>query len=165
MENAIVKIISNKLFETFYVDELKYGKQQDDGSYKLIKGKITPVTIQNMINKQESLLTYQELHVVDTALVKWICIDLDISKREIDNNDVNADNLRAVKKTADVISGFLDSVHISHLMEFSGRRGFHIWVIFDCLITKEDAYYFINYIYSNVKDNFEDNTIISFTEP
>ncbi|SIS84640.1 Reverse transcriptase (RNA-dependent DNA polymerase) [Kaistella chaponensis] len=159
MENAIVKIISNKLFETFYVDELKYGKQQDDGSYKLIKGKITPVTIQNMINKQESLLTYQELHVVDTALVKWICIDLDISKREIDNNDVNADNLRAVKKTADVISGFLDSVHISHLMEFSGRRGFHIWVIFDCLITKEDAYYFINYIYSNVKDNFEDNII------
>lgn len=159
MENDILGKISNKLFDTFYVDDLKYGKQQDDGSYKLIKGKITPVTIQNMIDKQESLLTYQELHVVDNALVKWICIDLDISKRDIDNNEINDNNLRAVKKTADIVSTFLDSIHISHLTEFSGRRGFHIWIIFDRLILKEEAYYFINYIYSSVKDEFEDNII------
>ncbi len=154
-----LKEISNKLFEIFYVDNLKYGRQQKDGSYKLVKGIITPVTIENMLEKQESLLTYQELHIVDNTLVKWICIDLDISKKEIDNNEVNENNLKAVKKTADLVSDFLDSKKIPHLIECSGRRGFHIWVIFDRLITKENAYYFANYIYSKVKDDFEENII------
>ena len=44
----LYKELSNKLFETFYVDDLKYGRQQKDGSYKLIRDKITPVTIDDM---------------------------------------------------------------------------------------------------------------------
>jgi len=147
--------LSNKLFETFYVDDLKYGRQQNDGSYKLIKGKITPVTIEDMLKNQKSLLTYQELHVVDTALIKWVCIDLDIIKSEIVNNEVNDDNLKSVQKTAIAISDFLDSKQIPHLIEFSGRRGFHIWIIFDRLISKADGYNLVNYIFSNVKDSFD----------
>jgi len=147
--------ISNKLFETFYVDDLKYGRQQIDGSYKLIKERITPVTVEDMLKKQKSLLTYQELHIVDTALIKWICLDLDIIKSEIDSNEVNEDNLKSVKRTADAVSTFLDSKKISHLVEFSGRRGFHIWVIFDRLITKSDGYNLINYIFSNVRESFD----------
>lgn len=147
--------ISNKLFETFYVDDLKYGRQQRDGTYKLIKERITPVTIEDMLKKQKSLLTYQELHIVDTALIKWVCLDLDIVKSEIDANEVNEENLKSVKKTADAVSKFLDSKKISHLVEFSGRRGFHIWVIFDRLVTKSDGYNLINYIFSNVKESFD----------
>lgn len=151
----LYKELSNKLFETFYVDDLKYGRQQKDGSYKLIKERITPVTIDDMLKNQKSLLTYQELHIVDTALIKWICIDLDIVKSEIDTNEVNEENLKSVKKTSDAISEFLDSKNIPYLIEFSGRRGFHIWIIFDRLITKMDGYNLVNYIYSNVKDSFE----------
>ena len=155
----ILKEISNRLFETFYVDDLKYGRQQKDGSYKLIKNRITPVTIEDMLENQGSLLTYQELHIVNNALVKWICVDLDISKKEIDNNEVNENNLKAVKQAADSVSYFLNSKEIPHLIECSGRRGFHIWIIFDHLITKAEAYYFVNYIYSNVKDSFSENII------
>ena len=67
--------LSNKLFEVFYVDDKKFGRQQKDGSYKLVKEKISPVTIHDMLLNQKSLLTYQELHIVCSALIKWICID------------------------------------------------------------------------------------------
>lgn len=123
--------LSNKLFEVFYVDDKKFGRQQKDGSYKLVKEKISPVTIHDMLLNQKSLLTYQELHIVGSALIKWICIDLDIEKKEIDKNEVNYDNLKFVKEAADEVCSFLESIHISYLLEFSGRRGFHIWIVFD----------------------------------
>jgi len=115
--------LSNKLFEVFYVDNKKYGRQQEDSTYRLVREKISPVTIEDMIRNQKSLLTYQELHVVKNALIKWICIDLDINKREIDQNMVNNENLKLVKQAADTVCDFLDSINIPYLLEFSGRRG------------------------------------------
>ncbi|MDE5469909.1 hypothetical protein KRE31_00350 [Elizabethkingia meningoseptica] len=150
----LYRILSDKLFSIFYVDDLKYGRQQDNGSYKLIKERITPVTIEDMLRNQKSLLTYQELHIVDTAFIKWICIDLDISKKEIDKNEINPNNLRDVKTAAEIVVEFLDEKNIPHLVEFSGRRGFHIWIFFERLVTKSDGYNLINYIYFNVKDKF-----------
>ena len=123
--NIIQKKLSNLLFETFYVDDHKYGLQLIDGSYRLIKQKITPVTIADMLKENKSLLTYQELHTLNEANIKWICIDLDISKQEIDLNTVNEENLKKVKKSADDICSFLKSIKIPYLLEFSGRRGFH----------------------------------------
>lgn len=153
----LYKKISDKLFNIFYVDSHKYGMQQDNGSYKLIKQKISPVTVEDMLKHQKSLLTYQELHIVDNAFIKWICIDLDIIKSEIDTNEVNIENLTAVKKTTDLLSDYLDSINIPHLVEFSGRRGFHIWIVFERNITKEEGYNLINYIYKNTRDKFEKN--------
>jgi len=146
--------LSNKLFEVFYVDDKKYGRQQKDGSYRLVKEKISPVTIDDMLKNQKSLLTYQELHIVGNALIKWICIDLDIEKKEIDKNEVNYENLKLVKAAADEVCNFLDSIDIPYLLEFSGRRGFHIWVVFERLITKENGFRFINFVISNVKEKF-----------
>ncbi|UUF15220.1 MULTISPECIES: reverse transcriptase domain-containing protein [Flavobacterium] len=148
--------LSNKLFEVFYVDDKKYGRQQKDGSYKLVKEKISPVTIEDMLKKQKSLLTYQELHIVGNALIKWICIDLDIQKKEIDKNEVNYENLKLVKAAADEVCVFLDSINVPYLLEFSGRRGFHIWVVFEKLISKESGFRFINFIVSKVKAKFNE---------
>lgn len=151
----LINEISNKLFSIFYVDDKKFGRQQKDGSYKLVKETITRVTIDDMLLNQKSLLTYQELHVVNNARIKWICIDLDISKKEIDNHSVNADNLKKVKDAADVVCDFLDTQKIPFLLEFSGRRGFHIWIVFDKLTSKENGYKLIEYIHKNVKDKFD----------
>ena len=150
----IYKELSSKLFEVFYVDDKKYGRQQNDGTYKLVREKISPVTIEDMLLKQKSLLTYQELHIVGNALIKWICIDLDINKKEIDSNEVNDENLKLVKEAANEVCNFLESIKIPYLLEFSGRRGFHIWIVFDKFITKENGFSFINYIVSNVEDKF-----------
>lgn len=154
VQDDIYQKLSNKLFEVFYVDDKKFGRQQKDGSYKLVKEKISPVTIQDMLLNEKSLLTYQELHIVGNALIKWICIDLDIEKKDIEKNEVNYENLKFVKEAADQVCAFLESIGLSYLLEFSGRRGFHIWVVFDRLITKENGFKFINFIISNVRENF-----------
>ncbi|NOU19133.1 MAG: hypothetical protein HOO91_16370 [Bacteroidales bacterium] len=151
--------MSNKLFDVFYVDDNKYGRQQVDGSYKLIKGKITPVTVDDMLRNQKSLLTYQELHVLNNALIKWICIDLDIVKKEIVENSINQDNLKLVKESADEACAFLDSISIPYLLEFSGRRGFHIWIIFEKLVSKEIGYKLIEYIHENTVLKLKDNIV------
>jgi len=151
MNNTIQKIISKKLFDTFYVDDYKYGKQLPDGSYRLIKQRITSVTIEDMLKESKSLLTYQELHTLNDANIKWVCIDLDISKQEINLNAVNKENLKLVKKSADEICSFLKSIEVPYLLEFSGRRGFHIWVTFEELLSKEDGYYLVQYILSNTQ--------------
>tara|TARA_R110001592_G_scaffold119760_3_gene323192 strand:+ start:278 stop:5869 length:5592 start_codon:yes stop_codon:yes gene_type:complete len=151
MSSTILKKISEKLFTTFYVDDYKYGKQLPDGSYRLIKQRITSVTIEDMLKESKSLLTYQELHTLNDANINWVCIDLDISKQEIDLNTVNEDNLKLVKKSADEICSFLKSIKVPYLLEFSGRRGFHIWVTFEELLSKEDGYYLVQYILSNTQ--------------
>jgi hypothetical protein len=151
MNNTIQKIISAKLFDTFYVDDSKYGKQLPDGSYRLIKQRITSVTIEDMLKESKSLLTYQELHTLNDANIKWVCIDLDISKQEIDLNAVNEENLKLVKTSADEICSFLKSIEIPYLLEFSGRRGFHIWITFEELLSKEDGYYLVQFILSNTQ--------------
>ena len=151
MSKTVQKNISKELFDTFYVDDYKYGRQLSDGSYRLIRERITPVTIENMLEESKSLLTYQELHTLNDANIKWICIDLDISKQEIEKNSVNEVNLKLVKESADEICTFLQSINIPYLLEFSGRRGFHIWIIFDELISKEEGFYLISYILSKVK--------------
>lgn len=155
----LINEVSNELFNIFYVDDKKFGRQQKDGSYKLVKETITVVTIDDMLENQKSLLTYQELHVVNNARIKWICIDLDINKKEIDQNLVNPENLKLVKEASNIVCEFLEINHIPYLLEFSGRRGFHIWIIFDKLISKQNGYKLIEYIYKNVKDKF--NPIIS----
>ncbi|MFA8437049.1 MAG: reverse transcriptase domain-containing protein [Marinifilaceae bacterium] len=147
----IYKNVAQKLFEIFYVDDHKYGRQHTSGAYHLVREKITPVTIEDMLINQKSLLTYQELHTLDIAYIKWICIDLDISKQEIDANKVNDDNLKLVKKSADDICKFLDTIELPYLLEFSGRRGFHIWIVFEELITKSEGYHLVTYILSKVQ--------------
>jgi len=154
--NELYKKVSDKLYNIFFVDHKKYGRQNEDGSYKLVRETLTQVTIDDMLQNQKSLLTYQELHVVNTARIKWICIDLDISKKEIDDNEINIDNLKLVKAAADEVTIFLNSISIPYLLEFSGRRGFHIWIIFDKLVTKEIGYRLINIIVKNVQSKFAD---------
>lgn len=145
------KHIAQKLFDIFYVDDRKYGYQLANGSYRLVRERITPVTIEDMLINNKSLLTYQEFHTLDKAYIKWICIDLDIDRKDILANQVNPENLELVKKSADDICSYLESVKIPFLLEFSGRRGFHIWIVFEELLTKEEGHCFISFILSKVK--------------
>ncbi len=112
-----------------------------------------------MLLNQKSLLTYQELHIVGTAFIKWICIDVDIVKSEIDNNEVNTSNLKLVQETTKEICLYLESKRISYILEFSGRRGFHIWVVFENIITKEAGFKLIEHIYENTISKFKENIV------
>lgn len=47
----------------------------------------------------------------------------------------------------------MDGIGIQYILEFSGRRGFHIWIIFDELISKEVGFKLVSFIISKVKLN------------
>ncbi|RZJ90844.1 MAG: hypothetical protein EOO20_06920 [Chryseobacterium sp.] len=72
---------------------------------------------------------------------------VDVSKEEI----VTVEELKKVKRAADAISIYLRDKGIPHLQEFSGRRGFHIWIIFDNSITKQQGYELAKLIETKVK--------------
>ncbi|WP_433903580.1 reverse transcriptase domain-containing protein [Sphingobacterium puteale] len=146
----VYKQLSSKLFDLFYVDDNKYGRQNDNGTYRLIRNKITPATIDDMLLEQKSLLAYQEIHTLQHAFIKWICLDLDIVKAAIENEEVKESDLELVKKSADKICEYLKQEKIPYLLEFSGRRGFHIWIVFEELQTKEDGYKLVKLIRSKV---------------
>ncbi|NQX54414.1 hypothetical protein HQN86_12385 [Pedobacter panaciterrae] len=151
MSNSpIYKQLSSKLFDLFYVDDNKYGRQNDNGTYRLVRNKITPATIDDMLLEQKSLLSYQEIHTLQHAFIKWICLDLDIVKAAIGEEEVKESDLQLVKKSADKICEYLLKEKIPYLLEFSGRRGFHIWIIFDELQTKEDGFKLVKLIRSKV---------------
>lgn len=155
----VYKKLAQKLYDLFFVDEHKYGRQVENGTYRLIKAKVSPVTIDDMLLNGKSLLTYQESHSIGKAFIKWVCLDLDLDRRKIKENtadpgedaEVSIDDLKKVKKAADQVSAFLNQRGIPHLQEFSGRRGFHIWIIFDVTITKEQGYQLAKLIADKVK--------------
>lgn len=150
MKLELIQGISNRLYELFFLNKNIYGIQLDDGRYKLLREKIFPTTIDNMIKKNESFLVYQEQPTHTQVLLKWICLDIDISKRELDVNSINDENSRALKESAKSICSIISSLDMPYMLEFSGRRGFHIWILFDELVTKENGFILCSYILSRV---------------
>ncbi|RZJ88094.1 MAG: hypothetical protein EOO20_14500, partial [Chryseobacterium sp.] len=159
-EQSTYKRLSQVLYDLFFVDEFKYGRQLENGTYRLIKAKVSPVTIDDMLLNGKSLLTYQESHTLQTAFIKWVCLDLDIDKKQLDigksekwdeHHSVSIEELTKVKTASDTISAYLTEKGIPHLLEFSGRRGFHLWIIFDKSITKQQGYQLAKLIETKVQ--------------
>ncbi|MFC6858918.1 reverse transcriptase domain-containing protein [Zunongwangia atlantica] len=155
MNNSLIELkekISEKLLKFFFVDDKKYGVQNEEGKYHLLKDKISPNMIDTMLGEKQSLLTYQELHISGRAFVKWVCFDIDIVKAKLEQDKkVTEETLEKVQFATEEIAILLQRLEIPFVKEFSGRRGYHIWVIFEDLISKENAYYFVNYIKTSIK--------------
>ena len=50
------------------------------------------------------------------------------------------------------IDRFPDENDIHYLQEFSGRRGIHIWILFEEMITKELGYDIVNTILNQIPE-------------
>lgn len=131
------KKLSNQLFEKFIINKRYYS----DGKfgYRASRVSINEKTVEKMLEKKSSLLCYQE----DYGDTKWICFDFDIIKNIV--NDDNFQNNESqlyqelfieIKK----ITKFLDSCEIQYLIEFSGNRGIHLWILFNNYIKRFDSY-------------------------
>lgn len=112
----------------FVINTSAAGIQQKDGRYITKYIPITPTLIENMILSKGSMGCYQQGY--RTGYIKWICLDFDCKDK------VNPDVFRLYKDTVLPVIQFLDTCNIKYLTEFSGRRGIHIWIVFDCIIKK-----------------------------
>lgn len=127
-----IKQISEILFDYFVINNRAVAIQQKDGKYKTMYIPVTKSLIEQMIISNGSMGCYQQGY--RSQYIKWVCIDFDCKNK--DNPDLDKLERTLVSKLINV----LEKNNIHYLKEFSGRRGIHIWILFDSTITKGDGY-------------------------
>lgn len=158
MENNIKECIAEKLFDLFVINSYVVGIQMPDGKYIPEKIPFGSELIFNMLQKAGSLGTYQQQYYRN--VVKWICLDFDLKKLDF------CDSRKLLKDKAfhvmieEIICPFilyLREKKITHLTEFSGRRGIHIWIFIEGIISKSIAFALIEklskHVYNQVMEN------------
>jgi hypothetical protein len=136
-----VEELAIKIHELFVANERRYAEQLDDGSYNTLYKSLHPYTIKNMLIRGKSYLTYQE----SKGYVKWLCLDFDIIKSAYDV-DGFASHAQELLKSVSKAVNFLERLKIDFLLECSGRRGFHIWIIFESFLSKASAFSIVDAI-------------------
>ncbi len=136
--------LSQLLYDKFVINVSRYAKQMPDGNYCYIQAPLSKQSITKMLELEESILIYQELN----GWLKWICIDLDIDRSILYKSDVRS-SFDILKKCTANVRKFLNSRKVDHIIEFSGNRGFHVWILLDKPITKSLGYE----IAHNIKTN------------
>lgn len=138
--------ISKLLFKRFVVNPAVVAIQHEDGRYATLKTSITPDMIRMMLIGGYSLGTYQQ-QTYNNKL-KWICFDFDLKKKTNNYDDL----IELKEKYIIPFTKSLKDKNISFITEFSGRRGFHIWIFFNQIISKNLAYAITNYLCQDICD-------------
>jgi hypothetical protein len=122
----MINKLATLLQETFATNQSCYLEQQRDGTYRKKSGTVSVKYLEKMLKDKSSIAILQKN--IDSSL-KWICFDFDILKSHLDGDKTETANEELKRCTAEYCLG-LESMQIPYLLEFSGNRGFHIWVTF-----------------------------------
>lgn len=125
----IIKNIAELEYSLWVVNTCAAGIQQKDGRYITKYFPVSPFIIENMLLKNGSMGCYQQGY--KTNRIKWICFDFDCKDK--DEPDVYS----LYQKCVLPFTSLLDNLKIKYLTEFSGRRGIHVWIIFNTIFTKD----------------------------
>lgn len=142
--DTIIEQLAQREYELFVVNTSAAGVQGKDGNYYTKYFPVTPFLLRNMISTKGSLGCYQQKY--RTNRIRWICFDFDCKDKE--NPDIHELYRVCIRPLVD----FLRRNEIHYLQEFSGRRGIHIWIIFDEMITKELGFSILNSILSEIPE-------------
>ena len=108
-------------------DQSHYAEQQDDGTYRKKAGVVNSELIKQVLLNQKSIAIYQKNN---DLTIKWICFDFDILKSCIDSDLIHRGE-KELEKTTNIFCHRLEQRGIPFLLEYSGNRGFHVWITFD----------------------------------
>lgn len=108
-------------------DQSHYVEQQNDGTYRKKAGSVNSELIKQVLLEQKSIAIYQKNN---DLTIKWICFDFDILKSCIDSSLAH-EGEKELKKTVNIFCHTLEQHNIPYLLEYSGNRGFHVWITFE----------------------------------
>lgn len=128
--------ISNYLYNIFVVNSNVIGIQKPDGRYIPSIIEYNSDIFKNMLKKNLSLGIYQQQYYREVT--KWICLDFDCKG--------NASLRELIDKYVEPCIMLLKKNNVKYLLEFSGRRGVHVWVTFETIISKEQAFNIVYYL-------------------
>jgi len=140
----VYKKIAERLFELLVVNQYAAAIQQDDGRYITKYFQLSPFVIEEMLRQRGSMGCYQQGYKTDK--IKWLCFDFDCKDKE--NPDIQWLYNEFVVPFIEV----LEKASVAYLTEFSGRRGIHVWVIFETLISKKAGYEIIQELKRRAKE-------------
>ena len=145
------KLITNILA----TDQSHHVDQQDDGTYRKKAGVVTPELIKQVLLDQKSIAIYQKNN---DLTIKWICFDFDILKSCIDSDLVTRGD-KELKRVVNIFCQTLEQRGIPFLLEYSGNRGFHIWITFDEAVKYRAGFDIQQAILQDVGLNFDSSLI------
>lgn len=130
-DELIREKIAQRLYELLVVNPSVIAIQQKDGRYATCYIQYDEYLLAEMLRRRGSAGCYQQN---PGGLIKWICLDFDCKKK----TNPPLDELYNLIKTS--VLKKLDEIGISYITEFSGRRGIHVWIIFEEKISKKIGY-------------------------
>jgi hypothetical protein len=133
---TVLEVLSNRISQYFGSTANFYVKQVGDGSYRKTPGRVTGHLVKEIIETKQSIACYQRN--IDHT-INWICFDFDILKSKINTADEGISEKHLIDVVRSFV-GYLNSKQISHLVEFSGNRGIHVWINFQAPIFPHTAY-------------------------
>ena len=124
-----MKLTPKQLMEIFVNRSDVFSTQQTNGAYFPTRRPITEDDIKKHLKGDITIGVY----CLDTNnLVKWACVDMDGDK-----SLTPQENRRLLYPEAKVIYNTFHDY--SRMLEFSGRKGFHIWIFFKPRVTADYA--------------------------
>lgn len=149
------KELAMMLHEVFGTDQSYHLRQQPDGTYKKMPGAITPVYLESILQQGGSVGVYQQN--MDYT-IKWICFDFDILKVHL-NSDLREKAQEELEIAVNFFCTSLDNLSIPYLIEFSGNRGFHVWITFSEKINFRTGYEIRQALMEKIELNFNKKLI------
>ena len=118
-----MKLTAKQIYKLFIHRKDVFSEQQGSGGYFPTRRPITLTDIEEHLNGKRTLGAY----ALDTDnTVKWACIDLD-----------DKDNPEKLRGEAEIVYNLFKD--FPRLLEWSGRKGFHIWIFFNPSVTADWA--------------------------
>lgn len=145
----MVREIAGKLYSLFLINRYAIAVMQKDGKYYTKYFHVTENEIIAMIEKKGAIGCYQQLY--NSPYLKWICFDFDCRDKE------NPDVEDLFQKCVLPLIKYLKEKGIQFTTEFSGRRGIHIWILFDEFVKKETAYKIVKKIKIDANINYDED--------
>ena len=143
---SIETLIAKKLYDLYVVNTSSVAVQGQDGIYRRKKiGIFNSDLLAQMIKVKGSLGCYQQ---TIKGQIRWVCLDFDIKDKGLNKEKNEAKLFFLYDNIIIPLTKYLDKNGIRYLTEFSGRRGIHIWIIFNCLIEKKEGFTLLNSICS-----------------
>lgn len=127
--DQLIRKIAEYEYRFFVVNNYAAGIQQSDGRYITKYIPMSPFIIENMLLQHGSMGCYQQGY--KTNRIKWVCFDFDCKDKS------NPDLPTLYQDYIFPFTQLLNEMKIRFLVEFSGRRGIHVWILFNTLLTKD----------------------------
>ena len=140
-----MRTLAGQLHSIFTANHWAHAEQLADGNYKTVYAPLGISRIQSLLEEGDSCLTYQ----LSSGGLRWICFDVDIKSETLKREDYADVEKEAQQEVIDVVTllvDFLNEKKLSYLLEYSGNRGAHVWVLWKEVVNQRSGYALLQYI-------------------